>query len=463
MKTLLLTLALLSNYSLAFAHPGFLTDPYLQLGPSATDRGSIAIVWHTEDTDAGWSVQVRGKSDSKWRDVAPPVYRTVHVRDIPAHRVWTASIEKLKPGEVFEYQLLSKGAVLFAGTGLARRPASQDHRFVVFGDCAQGTPGQRAIAKQTLLQKPDFVLIAGDIVYSRGRISEYREKFFPIYNAESASAEGVPLLRSTLFIGVAGNHDLATTDFDRYPDGLAYFYYWRQPLNGPLTQVGEKNTPPLRGSQSDQTAFLQGASGYPQMANFSFDYGNAHWTVIDSNRVVDWSTQALIDWVEKDLRSAKDATWRFVSFHHPGFNSAEKHLSEQWMRILSPVFEKNKVDIVFAGHVHNYQRTYPLTFVPKLPAADENGTLPGDWTLDREYDGSKRTHPKGIIYLVTGAGGAGLYNVEQQSAPRTWQPFTAKFISQVHSLTRVDVTGRKVSVKQISETGKEVDSFVVEK
>ena len=39
------------------------------------------------------------------------------------------------------------------------------------------------------------------------------------------------------------------------------------------------------------------------------------------------------------------------------------------MRILAPTFEAGKVDLVFNGHVHNYQRTYPMTFVPSAAIA----------------------------------------------------------------------------------------------
>ena len=39
-------------------------------------------------------------------------------------------------------------------------------------------------------------MIPGDIVYTRGRVSEYRENFWPVYNAEDASPSvGAPLLR----------------------------------------------------------------------------------------------------------------------------------------------------------------------------------------------------------------------------------------------------------------------------
>ena len=68
-----------------------------------------------------------------------------------------------------------------------------------------------------------------------------------------------------------------------------------------------------------------------------------------------------------------------------------------------------------------------------------------------------------MIYLVTGGGGANLYNPEQQDDLASWQPFTHKFISKVHSLTIADVDGPTLTVRQISSTGQELDRFVVTK
>src|SRR5205823_3485865 len=90
------------------------------------------------------------------------------------------------------------------------------------------------IAYRTYQLKPDFVFIPGDIVYQRGTAAEYREKFFPVYNSDSASATvGAPLIRSTLFLASLGNHDIDGRNLGATPDGMAYFYYWFQPLNGP--------------------------------------------------------------------------------------------------------------------------------------------------------------------------------------------------------------------------------------
>ena len=133
----------------------------------------------------------------------------------------------------------------------------------------------------------------------------------------------------------------------------------------PSGKLGGPMVAPLLGPEANQRAFTDAAGqAFPRMANFSFDFGNAHWTVLDSNATVDWTDRDLQAWVAADLAAAEAATWRFVSFHHPGFSSSKTHFDEQYMRILSPIFEAGNVDIVFNGHVHNYQRSYPLRFVP---------------------------------------------------------------------------------------------------
>ena len=449
------------------AHPAvegsseLLELPYLQLGDAAhgSRSESMVVVWHTADGSSGWRAEV--KSGRLWRHAAEPVSQRIAIPGTPPHLVWTVRLEGLKPGAEFYYRVLRGGQEVFAATGRARRSASEAYRFVVFGDCAAGTPAEKAIAYQAYKAQPDFLFITGDIVYSAGRISEYREKFFPVYNAATASPEtGAPLIRSVLFLAAPGNHDLAQRDLGRFPDTLAYFYYWRQPLNGPEPGAFSR----LAGAQENQEAFRAGAGNrFPRMSNFSFDYANAHWTVLDSNPYLDWSSPLLSEWVARDLESARNATWRFVAFHHPGFNSSHAHFDDQQMRVLAPVFEKGNVDIVFAGHVHNYQRSLPLRFQPKAWDFLKSRRVDGEFTLDREFDGAAHTKANGVLYLVTGAGGASLYDPPQQNQPQTWQSFTAKFVSQVHSMTVAEVDGRTLKVRQVSDQGDTVDSFTVTK
>jgi acid phosphatase type 7 len=232
--------------------------------------------------------------------------------------------------------------------------------------------------------------------------------------------------------------------------------------------------PLLKASDANRKAFLAGAGErYPRMTNFSFDYGNAHWTVLDSDPYVDWTDSTLKDWVAKDLEKAQNATWRFVLFHHPGFNSSRAHYEQQQARLLAPIFEKGKVDIVFAGHVHNYQRSYPLSFVPDrtgipLFGGTDNKVprgriVNGRWILDKKFNGKRNTKPNGVIYIVTGAGGAGLYNNEQTNDIDSWQKFTVKFESTAHSFTIVDVKENTLILRQVDINGKEVDKIKITK
>jgi hypothetical protein len=137
------------------------------------------------------------------------------------------------------------------------------------------------------------------------------------------------------------------------------------------------------------------------------------------------------------------------------------------MRQLAPVFEANHVDVVFAGHVHNYQRSFPLTFTPQPQpdgaASGPKGEIAGEWKLDHKSGDGAAAKPNGVIYIVSGAGGAELYNPEQQTDPASWQSFTNKFISQEHSLTVVDIEGKTFRLRQISETGKQLDAFRIVK
>jgi hypothetical protein len=178
---------------------------------------------------------------------------------------------------------------------------------------------------------------------------------------------------------------------------------------------------------------------------------------------MDWNNPALEEWLKNDLAAAQSATWRFVGFHQPGFNSAKEHFLEQQMRPLSPIFEEGHVDIVFSGHVHNYQRSFPLTFTPDGSPMGPKGQVAGDWKLDKTFGDGAAAKPKGVIYIISGGGGASLYNPEQQTDPASWQSFTNKFVSQVHSLSVVDIEGKTLRLKQVSETGETVDSFRIAK
>jgi len=450
----------------------FITKPYLQIGQHPTAQ-SLQLLWHAAEADANWVVEYTNAKDV-WIKSTSVIFSKVAVTGVEPHRVYHAALTGLVPGSKFSYRISRDGKVVFTANAQASKSADQPYRFIAIGDIGAETQDQKKLATQIFLEKPDFVIVPGDIVYENGLISEYKKKFWPVYNGDKPDTSGAPIMRSIPFVGAVGNHDADNRDLDKNPDALAYFIFWDQPLNGPSGKEGGAVVPVLKASATNRKAFMDAAGdAYPRMANFSFNYGNAHWTVLDADNYVDWTDSALVNWVKNDLDQSKEATWHFVTFHQPGFNSSREHYEQQQMRLLSPVFETGKVDVVFNGHVHNYQRSFPLTFKPdrkgiQLIGGRDNQTprgrvVNGRWTLDKNFNGKTNTEPKGIIYVVTGAGGQELYNPEQNNDPDSWQKFTDKFISTVHSLTVADVNGKTLTIRQLSSEGKELDSFKITK
>jgi hypothetical protein len=199
-------------------------------------------------------------------------------------------------------------------------------------------------------------------------------------------------------------------------------------------------------------------------ANYSFDYGNSHFVAIDANYYMNWQSPEMIAGLRKAITQNPSATWRFVVLHVPPFHSSGSHQNEQWMRRLAPVFEETGVDVVWSGHVHNYQRSHPLRFQPS-EARTNDGTVKGTFTLDTAFDGTTVTKPNGVLYVVTGAGGAALYKkpVSVGTDETATESFTAKYDAEAHSLTELSVRGKTLSVRQVDEDGKEVDRWSVMK
>jgi hypothetical protein len=433
------------------AQDAFLVKPYLQLGdaPRVAKQERLDLLWHTEDREAAWVIEV--KAGKGWVAQSAPSYRRLEAPPLPAHRIYRATLNHLTPGARIPYRVKRNGAVVFEAEAQTRKPGP--YRMVVFGDAAEGTPEQAAIAKAVMTVKPDAVFIAGDLVYPRGRAEEYRKVFFPVYNGD-----GTPLMRQIPFLGVPGNHDVP---FAKWPDAAAYFAYWSLPLNGPALKAGEPNAAPMKTGVHDAMIAASGEA-YPRMASYSFEYGNTHWTVLDSNGYVDWGSPAMKAWLETDLKAAQSATWRIVALHHPLFQSCVSHSEDQWMRPISPILEKYGVDLVLAGHVHNYQRTAPLRF-QATKVGKRGEPVQGVFSVDEAFDGKTVTRAKGIIHIVTGAGGAELYEPWQTDDRKSWQPWTRAFVSDKHSFTVLDVEAKQLKLRQLDAQGRELDAITLTK
>jgi acid phosphatase type 7 len=222
------------------------------------------------------------------------------------------------------------------------------------------------------------------------------------------------------------------------------------PLNGPTPP----QPMPLGGNPERLEKFraLAGAR-WSRMANYSFDYGDAHFTCLDSNVYVDPTSTSLWQWIENDLRST-DALWKFVVYHHPAYNIGKEHYAEQHMRVLSPLFEACGVDMVLTGHEHSYQRPRPFKFGPRdISLASKVSTskryVPGHFDIDDRFDGDKNNKPDNPAK----------WTYEQDNNVN----YLTKFVSDRHSLTVFDIQDRLLTMAQIDSGGQEIDRITISK
>lgn len=105
--------------------------------------------------------------------------------------------------------------------------------------------------------------------------------------------------------------------------------------------------------------------------NYSYDYGNAHFAVLNTNDILSISV-AQLKWLENDLNST-DKDWKIVFFHKAPYSLGK---DAKWpdalylQKSLTRVLDDCNVDFAFYGHDHQYIRTKPIAN-NKL---DENGT-----------------------------------------------------------------------------------------
>ena len=153
---------------------------------------------------------------------------------------------------------------------------------------------------------------------------------------------------------------------------------------------------------------------------YSFDWGNAHFVALDTNQPYA-SGSAQYDWLVSDL-SASTATWKFVFFHHAFYSSGPHGLFDGYVRpmreALAPVFAQHSVDIVFSGHDHDYERSKPID---------------------------------GVIYIVSGGGGATLYPVGASD-------FTA-YSASVHHTVQVRFRSCILSLRAVDANGTVFDQI----
>jgi len=144
---------------------------------------------------------------------------------------------------------------------------------------------------------------------------------------------------------------------------------------------------------------------------YSFDFQNVHFIVLSTEpyHIEDPEQHTFL---ETDLQGAKenqDIDWIVVFYHKLAYTSPNNVLGAH-SELRDPyhqVFEKYGVDLVLQGHLHAYERSYPIKFNPE----DPSNPIITDNSTNNYFN------PEGQIYASVGTGGAHLHNFMGQKAP----------------------------------------------
>jgi hypothetical protein len=127
----------------------------------------------------------------------------------------------------------------------------------------------------------------------------------------------------------------------------------------------------------------------PSSLYYSFKSGPAHIIMLNSYMDFD-KDSAQYTWFAQELKRVDRSVtpWLMVNMHAPWYNSDVHHHDEpeeMGMRaIYEPLFHDAQVDLVFAGHVHAYERMFPVY---------NNKTMAGATTFINIGDGGNREGP----------------------------------------------------------------------
>lgn len=296
---------------------GFESGPYL-LAPKSDSiviafealQNTDAKIYYGTSADAMQEIHVTAEEGAEFQGKKMHLYRTY--------------LKNLQPNTSYQYRVALTNGPIESGSFKTLRENPDKIHFVVISDTHKFETAS-AVNAYLLKNRPDFILHTGDMVEGTGTQKDQFRFWF---------RNGTDFIKNIPVIYNCGNHDY----------GIYFNEY--------ITKVQKQ-------------AFHANDDG----TDISFDYGNVHFTMMNSNP---WAlfelntdsaggngsaeTHAAVEkalsWLSDDLASAnaQTADFRIVTMHHP-------YEDDYTRKYIPPIAEKYGVHILFGGHTHVYART----------------------------------------------------------------------------------------------------------
>ena len=338
--------------------------PYLQ----KVSAGAAEVLW-TADRLARPHVALRRAGAAQATDIPAAIDPTA---PLPRGVQYVARLDRLEPATVYCYEVRDGARRLAGPFGFTTAPrAGGPIRLVAFGDMGWRSPDQAAVLEQMKRVEFDLALLAGDIAYPDGTLDQLERNLFAVY---------APIMRSAPFFPASGNHDYLTAG------AAAFRQAFSLPENG--DEAGRERW-------------------------YSFDWGDLHVVVLDSELLVPAQTR----WLDADLAATR-APWVIAVVHRAPFGSGERGPDLPTRRAFVPTLTRHRVPLVIAGHEHHYERLH----------------LPG-----------------GAMYLITGGGGRGTRRLAAAGEH-------SAFAAQVAHFVHIAIDGDRLRLWAVDGSGQTFDT-----
>lgn len=312
--TVVMVLAMIPAAFAADMASGFVIGPYL-LAPKTT---SMVAVWETSGSEPttirfGTDANALGDAVTVERDPEAPAYGGVQTN------IYRYKFSELTPGTRYYYEVALANGEVSRGTFRTLEENPTEIRYISITDTHKfdtKATFDAAVADYD----PAFIIHGGDMVEGTGTQKEQYAFWFN-------SGE---FIHNYPVVYACGNHDFSDY-FDMY----------------------------VIDTQTEEY-------GSAVAGNISFDYGNVHFDLMDSNPwalfqmnaetsggKMDAATadkiEKSVQWLKDDLAKNQDKAFRILVMHHP--------ISDPYTKMhIAPVAEEGHVDMMLAGHTHSYAR-----------------------------------------------------------------------------------------------------------
>lgn len=287
---------------------------------------SVSVSWRTNGNLPISKIQyVKDNSLFNIGDSARTLVPKSEFLDFKGVKTWHHSslIKGLQPHTTYAYRVGNDDAwsewINFKTTN------DKDDRIklIYFGDVQSNIRSLwTRVAKQAVktVSDAEIILYAGDIVNRGNNLNEWEDWFVASGNMH----QSIPIMPA------AGNHDHGDSESGKYEISA----YWNKQFKVP----------------SNGAAGLEGTSYYVDVKNVRFVVFNTEmFDTYEKDR------DSQMEWLKKVLANNKQK-WLIMLFHHPIYSTKKNRDNVELRRLVKPLIDRFKVDLVLQGHDHTYAR-----------------------------------------------------------------------------------------------------------